>query len=167
MKGLLKVKQSLSKSLFNPVEKKYIESLPQEKKAFSLFKMQIFSENVFFSFLFSFFMQVMNKCLIFHLWFSKTLHFSCLSSVLCGQYCIPLSCSQCQLWNLEVLISRPLYLSISFYVSVFQKHSETLWLKKKKKRKLKFQNTGPSDLHKANRNVDTGLCPGLLVSCDT
>lgn len=54
--------------------------------------------------------------------FFKTLHFSCLSSVFCGQYCIPLSCSQCQLCNLEVLISRPLHLSISFYVSVFQKY---------------------------------------------
>lgn len=41
MKDLLKVRQSLSNSLFNPVEKIYIESLPQKKSFFSLFKMQI------------------------------------------------------------------------------------------------------------------------------
>lgn len=39
--------------------------------------------------------------------------------------------------------------------------------KKRKEKKENSQNTAPSDLHKANRNVDAGLCPGLLVSCDT
>lgn len=39
--------------------------------------------------------------------------------------------------------------------------------KKKKEKKENSQNIAPSDLHKANRNVDAGLCPELLVSCDT
>lgn len=39
--------------------------------------------------------------------------------------------------------------------------------KKRKEKKENSQNTAPSDLHKANRNVDAGLCPGLLFFCNT
>lgn len=70
MKGLLKVKQSLSKSLLNPVKKNILKALKKKKKKkkevlFS-FKNAKFSQRIVSLLFFNFSIKSMNKCFIFN-----------------------------------------------------------------------------------------------------